>query len=122
MVLLKSGPDKADLERVKTSIRAARIYARDSAQGRAYDYGQGLATGLSIEDVNDWPDILSAVTAQDVMAAAQEVLTGDARVTGWLLPAPPAETAANSSAAAVPGDAAAPPAAATAETQKEIEG
>jgi len=119
---LKTGPDKADLERVKTSIRAARIYARDSAQGRAYDYGQGLATGLSIEDVNDWPDILSAVTAQDVMTAAQEVLTGDARVTGWLLPAPPAETAANSSAAAVPGDAAAPPAAATAETQKEIEG
>src|SRR5690606_21228511 len=57
---LADGPDPAQLERVKTRLRAARIYAQDSAHGRAYDYGQGLATGLSIEDVNDWPDILAA--------------------------------------------------------------
>ncbi len=83
---LEAGPDEDDLERVKTRIRAARIYARDSAHGRAYDYGQGLATGLTIEDVNDWPDILASVTAQDVRAAAQDLLTSDATVTGWLLP------------------------------------
>lgn len=85
---LEQGPDPEDLERVKTGIRAARIYAQDSAHGRAYDYGQGLSIGLGIEDVNDWPDILAAVTAEDVMAAAREVLDTDATVTGWLLPAP----------------------------------
>ena len=90
---LKTGPDPEALERVKTGIRAARIYARDSAHGRAYDYGQGLATGLSIEDVNDWPDILAAVSAEDVMAAARELLGSEATVTGWLLPEP-AEAAA----------------------------
>lgn len=63
-----------------------------SAHGRAYDYGQGLATGLTIEDVNDWPDILSQVTAEDVTAAARELLNSKAVVTGWLLPADP-ETA-----------------------------
>ena len=103
---LKTGPDEADLQRVKTSIRAAQVYSRDSAHGRAYDYGQGLATGLTIEDVNDWPDILSAVTSEDVMVAAQEVLTSDARVTGWLLPPEPAETAANTNAAPKPSPAA----------------
>nr|WP_318272791.1 pitrilysin family protein [Paracoccus saliphilus] len=84
---LERGPDEADLERVKTRIRAAQIYARDSAHGRAYDYGQGLATSLTVEDVNDWPDILGAVTAEDVMAAARDVLSGPGTVTGWLLPA-----------------------------------
>ncbi len=87
---LESGPDAGDLERVKTRIRAAQIYAQDSAHGRAYDYGQGLTTGLSIEDVNDWPDILAAVTAEDVARVARQVLTSKATVTGWVLPADPA--------------------------------
>ena len=89
---LETGPDPAALDRVKTGIRAARIYQQDSAHGRAYDYGQGLSIGLTMQDVNDWPDILSAVTADDVMAAARDVLTSDATVTGWLLPGPTEET------------------------------
>ncbi|MDP0928441.1 pitrilysin family protein [Paracoccus onubensis] len=83
----ETGPDAKDLERVKTQIRASQIYSRDSAHGRAYDYGQGLATGLTVEDVNDWPDILSAVTVEDVTEAARQVLNSNANVTGWLLPA-----------------------------------
>lgn len=108
---LKDGPNAADLERVKTSIRAAKIYARDSAHGRAYDYGQGLATGLTIEDVNDWPDILSAVTAEDVSKAAEALLSSKATVTSWLLPAPPAVEAKPATPAATPAAAtpAAPP-------------
>ncbi|UFM65742.1 insulinase family protein [Paracoccus sp. MA] len=99
---LKDGPDAAQLERVKTRIRAARVYSQDSAHGRAYDYGQGLATGLTIEDVNDWPDILAAVTPEDIRAAAKLVLENPAPVTGWLLPAPdaPAEAGADAAAAA----------------------
>ncbi len=83
----KDGPDPAQLERVKTQVRAARVYDRDSAHGRAYDYGQGLSVGLRIEDVNDWPDILAAVTPDDIRAAADLVLGSKAEVTGWLLPA-----------------------------------
>ena len=87
---LETGPDQADLDRVKTQIEAARVYTLDSAPGRAYDYGQGLATGLTVQDVNDWPDILAAVTAEDVMRMAKAVLGSEATVTGWLLP-PPAD-------------------------------
>nr|WP_323033914.1 insulinase family protein [Paracoccus sp. (in: a-proteobacteria)] len=104
---LDEGPDPAQLERVKTRIRAARIYSQDSAHGRAYDYGQGLATGLTVEDVNDWPEILAAVTPEDVRAAAKLVLDNRAPVTGWLLPAPDASADALqpvSAEAANPGE------------------
>ncbi|MCQ0969475.1 insulinase family protein (plasmid) [Paracoccus sp. TK19116] len=83
---VETGPNAEDLDRIKTQISAAQIYARDSAHGRAYDYGQGLATGLTIEDVNDWPDILRDVTAEEVTEAARDVLSSRATVTGWLLP------------------------------------
>ncbi|AGT10307.1 peptidase M16 [Paracoccus aminophilus JCM 7686] len=102
---LKDGPDPAQLERVKTEIRAAQVYKQDSAHGRAYDYGQGLAVGLSVEDVNDWPTILAAVTVDDIRAAAEKVLTSKASVTGWLLPAGPADATAAADAPAAPANA-----------------
>ncbi|ARJ69230.1 peptidase M16 [Paracoccus contaminans] len=97
---LAEGPDPAQLERVKTQLRAARIYERDSAHGRAYDYGQGLAIGLSVEDVNAWPDLLAAVTADDVRAAAQLALRRTGSVTAHLLPAPQGEAVAAAAGAA----------------------
>ncbi|MDX5349921.1 MAG: insulinase family protein, partial [Paracoccaceae bacterium] len=106
---LEEGPDAADLERVKTRIRASEIYARDSAHGRAYEYGQGLATGLSVEDVNDWPQILTEVTAEDVAAAARLVLGNPAHVTGWLLPAAPDPDTVAAQPAPAPADAGAMP-------------
>ena len=118
----ETGPDAADLERVKTGIRAARIYARDSAHGRAYDYGQGLATGLTIEDVNDWPDILAAVTAEDVTAAAREILASKATVTGWLLPAEGEDATAAEATPPAETTPAAEPAPAPTEPQPEVQG
>ena len=46
--------------------------------------GAALAVGLSVQDVQDWPDILQSVTADDVMAAAKLALNKDNAVTGWL--------------------------------------
>ncbi|WP_221930669.1 M16 family metallopeptidase [Paracoccus marinus] len=100
---LREGPDPAALERVRTGLRAARIYEQDSAHGRAYDYGQGLAVGLTVDDVNDWPDLLAQVTSEDVMAAAALVLNDARGVTSWLLPAAEGQVAqADQPAAPVP--------------------
>lgn len=82
---LKTGPDPAAFERVKTQIRAADIYSRDDAEGLANRYGEALATSLTIKDVEDWPAILAAVTPEDVKAAAAEVLDARRSVTGWLM-------------------------------------
>jgi len=48
-------------------------------------YGAALAIGLTVEDVANWPKELDAVTADDVMAAAHEVLDLRNSVTGWLM-------------------------------------
>lgn len=82
---IAKGPDPDAFARIKTQIRASEIYARDDANGLARRYGEGLANGLSIEDVKGWPDVLNAVTPEDVMAAAKLVLDRRKAVTGYLM-------------------------------------
>ena len=81
---LKDGVDPDELARIKTQVRAATIYGRDSAEGLAQVYGQALAVGLTVKDVQDWPDILQSVTEDEIMAAAAEVFDKRRAVTGWL--------------------------------------
>jgi len=82
---METGVDAAQLERIKLQIRAEQIYARDDAERVANRYGQALAIGLTVKDVQDWPGILDAVTADDIMAAAEEVFDIRRSVTGWLM-------------------------------------
>jgi zinc protease len=81
---LAEGVDAAALERIKTQVRAAQIYGRDNVEGLANRYGEALTTGLTVADVQAWPDVLQAVTAEDVMTAAREVLDRRRAVTGHL--------------------------------------
>jgi zinc protease len=81
---LEEGPDPEQLERIKTQLRAAEIYAQDNLHGRARRVGVALTSGLTVEDVRGWPAALEAVTAEDVLAAAR-TLRLEASVTGWLL-------------------------------------
>ena len=81
---LKDGVDPQDLARIKAQVRASEIYGRDDVQGLARQYGAALAIGLSVKDVQDWPNILQSVTADEVMAAAREVLNRNNAVTGYL--------------------------------------
>ncbi|MBN2630479.1 MAG: insulinase family protein [Rhodobacteraceae bacterium] len=83
---LETGPDPEDFARIKTQIRADQIYARDNVDGVARRYGEALATGLTVQDVQDWPAVLDAVTPEQVMEAAREVLDRKRAVTGWLMP------------------------------------
>jgi zinc protease len=90
---LTEGVDPAELDRIKTQVRASTIYARDDAGGLARLYGQALAVGLTVQDVQDWPDILQSVTEAEIMAAAAEVFDRKRAVTGWLqAPEPAAAT------------------------------
>ena len=47
---------------------------------------RGLVIGMSVEDIEAWPERIGAVTAAAVNAAAQAVLSGDASMTTQLLP------------------------------------
>jgi zinc protease len=81
---ISEGVDQAQLDRIKFQIKASQIYARDSASGIARRYGDALTSGLTIQDVQDWPDVLQAVTGDDIIAAAQKVLDRRKSVTAYL--------------------------------------
>jgi zinc protease len=83
---LEADIDKEHLARLKIQAKASEIYARDSLSGLARHYGQALVSGLTIEDVQAWPEVLQSVTAEDVKAAALKVLNMNNSVTSWLLP------------------------------------
>ena len=85
------------MSRAKTRLTADAIYARDNQATLARIYGAAWATGVSVDDVNAWPDKVKAVTADEVKQAARHYLTLDRAVTGHLSP-PPAPAAAPASA------------------------
>ena len=85
---LEEGVDAEKLERIKTQIRASEIYALDDVSGLANRYGAGLTSGLTIEDIQAWPDILQAVTEEDILAAARKVFDRRKAVTGFVRTAP----------------------------------
>ncbi len=88
---LEDGVDAEQLERIKLQLRASEIYARDNVDGIANRYGRALTSGLTIEDVQAWPDVLQAVTPEQIIAVAKEVLHPGASVTGYLMKETPAE-------------------------------
>ena len=81
---LDEGVDADDFSRIKAQIRAEQIYARDDTNRLARRYGEALTSGLTVADVQAWPDVLQAVTEEDVMAAARAIFDRRRAVTGWL--------------------------------------
>ncbi len=82
---MTTGVDPDQLSRIKTQLRASEVYARDDVAGIANRYGAALSIGLTVQDVEQWPDVLQAVTAEDIMAAAAAVFNRDQAVTAWVV-------------------------------------
>jgi len=86
--ILDGGVTADEVDRAKTRLRAAVVYARDSLQTGARAIGEALTTGTGIEQVESWPSRIAAVTPEQVTAAARAVFRDEASVTGVLLPKP----------------------------------
>ncbi len=81
---LEEGVDADELDRIKMQVRASEIYALDDIQAIARRYGSGLTTGLTVADIESWPDLLQEVTESDVLAAARMVFDRRQAVTGFV--------------------------------------
>ena len=77
--------DPERMESIRTQLRASEVYAKDNVQGLARRYGAALTQSLTISDVQEWPDILQAVTEDDIKAVAAKVFNRDQSVTGWVV-------------------------------------
>ena len=78
-------PRDNDLARAKTELIASVTYRRDSQFALASAYGQALVIGLTVDDVNNWPARIRAVSAEGVRKAAGSLSRTDA-VTAYLIP------------------------------------
>lgn len=83
----QDGISEEELEGAKTLLVASSVYTRDEQSAMAYNYGQGLTTGLTAKEIFEWPDYVRAVTAEEVREAAREIFDESRVVSGTLLPA-----------------------------------
>jgi zinc protease len=89
--IVKDGVSEAELEAAKDRFLRSMIFARDSQASMANIYGASLATGSTIEDIEEWPDRIKRVTSADIQKVAAKYLQADSSVTGYLLPAEPVQ-------------------------------
>ena len=87
--IVKDGVTEKELESAKNRFVRSMIFARDDQNSMANIYGSSLATGETIEDIQEWPDRIRAVTTDQVQRVAAKYLRTDHSVTGYLLPSDP---------------------------------
>lgn len=83
--VLAKGVTPLEVERAKNRLIADAVYAQDSQATMARWYGAALTTGSTVESVQNWPDRIRAVTADEVNAAAKAWLDKRRSVTGYLI-------------------------------------
>jgi zinc protease len=83
---LSEGVGAAEVDRVKQRLQASAIYSRDNLSSVARIIGASMVTGRSLDEVQAWPERIGAITPEDVMAVARQVLKDDGAVTAVLLP------------------------------------
>jgi len=86
--LRETGVTQAELDRARASQIAEFVYNSDSISRMARQYGWRLASGMSVEDVEEWPERLKRVTVDDIRAVARKYLVENNGVTGILTPSP----------------------------------
>jgi zinc protease len=84
--LLKDGVTEKEVKQAITRLQNAAVYARDGLSTPANIVGEALAIGLTLEDVEQWPERIGAVTVQKIGQAIKQVLGRKGSVTSLLLP------------------------------------
>jgi zinc protease len=84
--IIKDGVTADELEKAKARYIRALIFASDKQDEMANLYGAELATGGNVKDVEEWPDRIRKVTADEIKAVAARYLLLDRSTTGYLLP------------------------------------
>ena len=80
----ENGVTEEELARAKRSAIAQAVYSLDNQATLANILGQALTVGRTLDDVQNWPARIQAVTADDVRAVAEKFLDIDTSATGYL--------------------------------------
>ncbi|MBE88381.1 MAG: peptidase M16 [Rhodospirillaceae bacterium] len=86
MKLLKDGVSEQEVSEAIARLQNAAIYARDGVYTPASIVGQALALGLTLEDVEEWPERIGKIEVEAVNEVIKLVLGRKGSVTAILLP------------------------------------
>lgn len=89
--VILEGVQEAEVRESIQRLEDEAIFARDSLAGPAMIFGQALTTGSSVLDVENWPQDIAKVTAQDIQRVAKTYMDLEnpwvrAPVNGYLFP------------------------------------
>jgi zinc protease len=84
--LIENGVTDEELERVKRAAIAQAIYSLDSQRMLANIVGQAIIAGQTLEDIQNWPERIQSVTAEQIQAVAEKYLRPENSATGYLEP------------------------------------
>ncbi|MGX9356391.1 M16 family metallopeptidase [Roseobacteraceae bacterium S113] len=73
------------LDRIKRQLYASQIFGQDNVQRVANRYGRALTSGLTVEDIQAWPDVLQSITEEEIFAAADALFDINRSVTAYLV-------------------------------------
>jgi len=82
----ENGVTDDELRRAKMGLTADYIYESDNQSTLARRYGWGMVVGRTLEDIEEWPEAIERVTAEDVKQAARKQLDIRQSVSGRLIP------------------------------------
>ena len=89
--IIDDGVSPQELNDAKQQLIDSAVYARDSLSGPAMIIGQNITTGSTLDDIENWPEMIKAITAEDIQNAAATYLNFQnpwlrPPVTGYLYP------------------------------------
>ena len=92
-------PTEQELQRAKNQVEASRVFEQDSNFRHAMLLGQAESIGAGWRKIDQFVERIREVTAKDIQRVARQYLTEDNRTVGTLIPAPPKQPEASSTAA-----------------------
>jgi len=98
----ENGVTQEELDSAKSALEARRVFESDDQTSLARRYGEGVALGRSIADIDAVPGRIQAIGLDDIRRAANGFLSPERSVTGTLTPLPAPATVTASPAALPP--------------------
>jgi len=83
---MENGASPEELKIAKEQANYHFQYRQDSIQGLAYLVGESLSVGYTLKDLDEWPNIIQAVTADEVKIAAKNIFSKGPSVTAYGYP------------------------------------
>lgn len=75
-----------EIKDAKSRMLSGLIYLNDSPQGAASVVGEMLSDGVSLSEINSYPDKIKAISKDELIKAAKLIFNQASKVSGLLLP------------------------------------